>query len=236
MASCKQAIFIEVAGVHTARDEHAALKMMMRALEREEEAAAAAARERDVRSSDITEGVSPSTERPRTDTEYIATSLEVEYEERMLASNLEAARLAALHLHQRRAAEDDEHYGRLRLVMSEEEFRRGLTLVNESETAIAEQREARRRYDESKLAEVESWAEQARRMNELDSDFVLHDRRRTHELMARHEAQRQAEEEHWRRRREAERQATMYADEDELLTQDLLVSRLGLVRPTGTYY
>jgi hypothetical protein len=225
--SAKQHSHIEVAGVHTASDELAQLRRYMAALEAE-----AASPCKPTTEVAAAEGPAPASPQP-TDVQHIAAALEVRYEERELELRLRTADVVASQRRQRTLLAGDESTFRDRLEDSEDEFRQGLALMAATRFQIVSQKAARRLYNDAKLQEVNEWSAQASRLNTMDADFLQHDKRRTMESISRHEEQRQAEEGHYRRRRDAERQLTLYADEDELLTQDFLMSRLGLVRPSG---
>jgi hypothetical protein len=164
-----------------------------------------------------------------TDTEHIATRLSMEFEERTLAEKLELNVLLAEQRNARESLFSDEAAHRGRHSELELELRDGLRLMLLSEAAIQSQRVKRREYDEAKLLEVERWREQAQRMDSLDKQFHATDRKVVTAIMAYDEAERQKAEDMYRKRMAAERQL-LFMDEDDFLSQQLILERLNLVR------
>jgi hypothetical protein len=226
VAARHQGANLETNGMHMAGDELSTLRRQLAALEAEDERGGPA-RDDDQEASKADDSpIGPS------DVTLIAATLEVAYQERMLEEKLNSAALAERHAAETARFMDEELAARMRIESADGEMREGVTLMATSERGITEQRVRRREYNESKMREVEEWKAQAQRMDDFDKEFILHDRRKTEALAIRDEEQRAAEEAHWQQRRTAERQMMPYADEDELFTQEYLLSRLGLVRPT----
>lgn len=225
---------IETAGVHLAMDELSILRRQLAALELEDAAPPTeVGRPLGAPLKEGTATSSSSSPLPPTDVAHIAASLEMAREERMLQLRLDAAAMAEQHRAERNAFFNDEDAARQRLDDYQSGDFDGIATLFSSDHAIATTRLKRRQYEESKLAEVAAWQDQHQQLEALDQDFLLHDRERVEAIMQAAEVRRQAEEDHWRRRREAERQLMFYADEDDLFTQDHMLSRLGLVRASG---
>lgn len=212
---------IENAGLHTACDEVTLLKRELARLERE----------------DLTGMISPSpvaalsSPEPTgpVDTELIMAKLAMAYEERMLDLKLRAEERRVAQLEERVQCEGNEYSFRVRIADEEDNLRLGLQLLCASEFAIRTQRDKRRLYDEARLQDVQLWSQQAKEMNELDADFIKHDKARMTALIACDESERQEAEWHYRKRLEAERQL-LFIDEEDLLSQQLVLERLNLVR------